>query len=1126
MQKRDGRIPSGLSSHMAAPSPAPASPASLRPKPSGGLFGAIAQAAIADKQEPSSAEGVSWEGLRERRRRGNLFAGSPSPAQAVADDSLILDAKKRLQNTIDEHVEAIEQVRPKLLGQMDADMSVEGVRSAVESAVNGSLDSLSRRLVESATRLAEAEAGSAKKRIKESNATWEAKLATVRKASEMKLGNQQVAMEATFTRKYDEKMRHLVDNGDSLTKDLHKQVEDMRQELRRKEGVEDRLTEVNKAKEAVEAERTKARGRIEELDAEAAEMRTHAAATILQLDERTSELSAATSRAQQLTESLNENEVELEQARENLATMQAEREAEHAQFEQMQTERNGARAERDELVTRLADTEAKAKAELDRVKAEAAAEVGKLRAQAAQAESAKKRVEELSGIVQTLEASAAQMTEALATSEATLEQVRAAGLKQSEELGTARKRIAEVEEEKEAAVAERQARLDAALADAKRLEGELEGARTENVTLSARLKEMMAALKDREEEVKKLNDEMARKVEEATREVGRRAEALQAKVDALTKELEEAHATIAALRAEITELTAQLEVERSKCAAFEKKEEQHQAETQRLLDEKSAEHANAMESMRAELTNAQKAVDGLRAELKTSQDDLGVANAELAKWRAGAGEGVDAAWKEVDRLKKALAKMGKIVEASAAAMQDNVNASKAERASLVDAALSSLRSLNNHLTYTLTGLRPGQERPPIALQIKSLFPDIKTRWSSVGSSAPVPTPIAAPTDSSDIRFEHGFECEGAAMSAPPARLPTKPSGGLAKPPKPALAPVGMDRRWGTPLGAVSGTPAMPAIPRTPDDARSVPPRIAHVDNEPSAPAPVVSHLSPAAIEIAGEALTTHLALHHPFQGKTSLSPDRGAPPPPVTSPRPKSSPRSPPVLPKVRMASPYADEITRRANHPLSGGSTMRRSDSAHGLAAGMAHLTSALHESHSVGELPGWRAKGNGAAQDLVPQYRGNLFEDAYINEIKGCQLGLVTQASHASAFDPESTGATPYVMGEGSAVPPQQTPMDPRAAVAATAAAMAARGALSDSIREARELMRWPVQGAVDGQHGSWLDDCALYAEPEHQQLSAVPWPPSASSRTGMAGKNLVAKYRPKKTALFVEQAVVAVS
>ena len=54
-------------------------------------------------------------------------------------------------------------------------------------------------------------------------------------------------------------------------------------------------------------------------------------------------------------------------------------------------------------------------------------------------------------------------------------------------------------------------------------------------------------------------------------------------------------------------------------------------------------------------------------------------------------------------------------------MEANDSASRAERACLVDAALSSLRSLSTHLTYTLTGMRTGHERP-LPLELRFALP--------------------------------------------------------------------------------------------------------------------------------------------------------------------------------------------------------------------------------------------------------------------------------------------------------------------------------------------------------------------------------------------------------------------
>ena len=126
---------------------------------------------------------------------------------------------------------------------MDA---VEAVRAALEAdtLVDSLLDRLAANTMEAAARFGTREASVTRQRLRLAAAAAEARLETARKASEVKLANQAVALEAGFTRRFEEKVRALAGGGGALTQELQARVDELEAEVQRLRGIEPRLTEV------------------------------------------------------------------------------------------------------------------------------------------------------------------------------------------------------------------------------------------------------------------------------------------------------------------------------------------------------------------------------------------------------------------------------------------------------------------------------------------------------------------------------------------------------------------------------------------------------------------------------------------------------------------------------------------------------------------------------------------------------------------------------------------------------------------------------------------------------------------------------------------------------------------
>jgi len=147
-------------------------------------------------------------------------------------------------------------------------------------------------------------------------------------------------------------------------------------------------------------------------------------------------------------------------------------------------------------------------------------------------------------------------------------------------------------------------------------------------------------------------------------------------------------------------------------------------------------------------------------ELRVVEEELRDVKAELASLRAGAGKSVEEAREAhvaVERQKLDATQMETLLEKATEAMELTINASKAERAALVGAALSGIKQLGSHLRYSLAGLREGGERP-VPLEVRprteeekaedgrrrslqplekvSSLPSLRGRWASAGPNAP------------------------------------------------------------------------------------------------------------------------------------------------------------------------------------------------------------------------------------------------------------------------------------------------------------------------------------------------------------------------------------------------------
>ena len=251
----------------------------------------------------------------------------------------------------------------------------------------------------------------------------------------------------------------------------------------------------------------------------------------------------------------------------------------------------------------------------------------------------------------TIEALCTEMSDRVSTSEAALAEMRTSGMaaleaaktegeKKALELDAARQQLLEVNREMGSAVTERQAKLDAAVAEARLLENELEGMKTQNATLSHVIKEMAARLKDRSAEVQMLEAEMINRASQWTTwtaQAASREQVLETKVDALNKELGEARATIEALRVELsdrvqTSETTLAEMRTSGLAALD---EMRCTATAALKEVKTAGEKQALElnaareritevssEMEAAVTERQAKLDAAVAEARLLENEL------------------------------------------------------------------------------------------------------------------------------------------------------------------------------------------------------------------------------------------------------------------------------------------------------------------------------------------------------------------------------------------------------------------------------------------------------------------------------------------------------------------------
>ena len=149
------------------------------------------------------------------------MVGPEEGAPVKSRDPEDIAAVKRLEMCRADHADALSKARLTILSRR------HNTWEEVETVINGTFDGLVHNVLDAATRLADTDAESARKRLKETASWYEAKLDTVRKASDVKLTNQAVMMEAAFTRKFDEKVKSLVSGGDSLTKELYAKVDQL-----------------------------------------------------------------------------------------------------------------------------------------------------------------------------------------------------------------------------------------------------------------------------------------------------------------------------------------------------------------------------------------------------------------------------------------------------------------------------------------------------------------------------------------------------------------------------------------------------------------------------------------------------------------------------------------------------------------------------------------------------------------------------------------------------------------------------------------------------------------------------------------------------------------------------------
>ena len=597
-----------------------------------------------------------WKTLRKKPS-----AGEEGDASAMAE---VIAAARRLKLFQTDLTKDLTDKRKFIVMQSIGAHALE-TEEELERAILGAFDNLLRLTMERAAAYAEAEGDMARKRQAETVKRYEDRLETVRKASEVKLSQQAIALEANMNKKIEKLI-----SGDSLASELQARISELTNEVgaqqQRRQGVEEALKEMARRGEEEEAEKLLAEERAKEMD----EMMSNLKAIILKamrtLKLRDLEINSLHHNAEIDRQALEEAKRELDEA-ENIAEQlqkvistfeeSIDKEAERAMGEA----KAALNAQIVELQMKLDDAQ------------------GLILPMRSELEAARAELEETKELHVTVE----QLRERIREMEEEEERLRAelenagASAEEVEELAAAKLRVKELEEE-----------LSASRARAQQAE-------TANASMSEELAEIEGReLIPRDQKIAQLVEELASRpaaVEQATFGMttimsmeNTDMEALDA---AFSPQMRRPKAPTPPPSTELDDLKA--EVESLKVAL--KRADQLEASFKADLAAVNKQKTEA----ELETVRTKEQVDNLEQALLKAREELQAALDELKKWRDGSGSMDDMGPNE---LRARLIAMSILLDKCA-------NASKAERANLVDVALSSLMSLRSHLTVVLAGMR-------------------------------------------------------------------------------------------------------------------------------------------------------------------------------------------------------------------------------------------------------------------------------------------------------------------------------------------------------------------------------------------------------------------------------------
>ena len=646
------------------------------------------------------------------------------------------------------------------------------------------LDALSASVLNIVSDLIEAEIRASREKLKTQAELYETKIETARVAAAVSLEHKAVEVTATCSRRFDEKLKQLSEDGGSLEASLMERIEEQATELKRLEPFEKWLTEAREREAETLLEIEKRMGELNAVNDEvklckgliARSAKSLLDAELASVGEGTirdvcQEFVAAAGAALGDVKALRAERDDLKVGYNNALEAKAAEAAARAEEAAAREAAEAAAAELEAQLCTAKEAEAAALAQLE----VATREISEL----------KQRLFDSEKICAALEEASKALKEQVAKAEAARAEAAAEAERLAEEVATLAKEAAEA-----AACREREAAALAALAEAEQRAFEIEQRAVETEAALRAEVEGLQAEANAAEEVKRVLEEHVKRSEA-------RAEKAETELSACERELVAAHEEARTLAEE-----AQRAEER--CAAAQRAAEEAEAEAEKKFAQQIADGEAAAADMRRRLEAAEaEFAEKLRMEaalakalhsvaMLLSKGQLQQAKDELAKLRQGmldgsgmaeleaelqevqtqlksareqhtaelesmrtqhaadleslraslSGGGKHAAEMEVARAKLVSARL--MLESMSTTLEANKVGAAADRASLIECTLQSLTQLSDHLANTLAGLRIGKEQSAGGgeesfFQVRSCEPSPRTRraatrWGGVPSA--------------------------------------------------------------------------------------------------------------------------------------------------------------------------------------------------------------------------------------------------------------------------------------------------------------------------------------------------------------------------------------------------------